>query len=132
MGKVAEWSGKPNISDFFPVLKWLDPQGIKQNMERDLGIAMKIISKFVKQRMEEKKLGEEMKAKDFLDALLEYQREGKDGADKLTEQNVFILILEMFFAGSETSNSSIEWAMAELLRHPESMRKVKEELDRTK
>ncbi|GKV37579.1 hypothetical protein SLEP1_g45597 [Rubroshorea leprosula] len=130
MGKVAEWSGKPNISDFFPVLKWLDPQGIKRNMERDLGIAMKIISKFVKQRMEEKKLGEEMKTKDFLDALLEYQREGKDGAGKLTEQNVFILILEMFFAGSETSNSSIEWAMAELLRHPESMREVKEELDR--
>ncbi|GLT25809.1 hypothetical protein SLA2020_009140 [Shorea laevis] len=122
MGKVAEWGGKPNISDFFPVLKWLDPQGIRRNMERDLGIAIKIISKFVKQRMEEKKLGEEMKTKDFLDALLEYQREGRDCADKLTEQNVFIL--EMFFAGSETSNSSIEWAMAELLRHPESMRKA--------
>ncbi|GLT59067.1 hypothetical protein SLA2020_319090 [Shorea laevis] len=130
MGKVMEWGGKPNISDFFPVLKWFDPQGIKRNMERDMGTAMKIISEFVKERMEEKQLGEETMTKDFLDVLLEYRGEGKDGVDKLTEQNVIICILEMFFAGSETSSSSIEWAMAELLRHPESMRKVKEELDR--
>lgn len=34
----------------------------------------------------------------------------------------------MFFAGSETTSTVIEWAMAELLRQPEAMRKVKEEL----
>ena len=36
----------------------------------------------------------------------------------------------MFFAGSETTSSTIEWAMAELLRKPESMTKAKEELGR--
>lgn len=36
----------------------------------------------------------------------------------------------MFFAGSETTSSTIEWAMAEMLRNPESMTKAKEELDR--
>lgn len=42
---------------------------------------------------------------------------------------MLIIVQEMFFAGSETTSGAIEWAMAELLRHPESMRKVKEELD---
>lgn len=37
---------------------------------------------------------------------------------------------EMFLAGSETTSSTIEWAMTELLRHPECMAKVKAELRR--
>lgn len=36
---------------------------------------------------------------------------------------------EMFFGGTETTSNSIQWAMAELLRHPESMKKLKTEID---
>ncbi|XP_039162778.1 iridoid oxidase-like [Eucalyptus grandis] len=36
---------------------------------------------------------------------------------------------EMFFAGSETTSSTIEWAMTELLRQPESMKKAKYKID---
>lgn len=36
----------------------------------------------------------------------------------------------MFFAGSETTSSTMEWAMAELLRKPDSMKKAKEEINR--
>ena len=35
---------------------------------------------------------------------------------------------DFFFAATETSSSAIEWAMAELLRCPEAMEKVREEL----
>lgn len=34
----------------------------------------------------------------------------------------------MFLAGSETTSTSIEWAMAELLRNPEKLAKVKDEI----
>ncbi|GKV52464.1 hypothetical protein SLEP1_g59041 [Rubroshorea leprosula] len=127
---VMEWGAMPNVVDFFPALKWLDPQGIKRNMEKEMGRALKIISKFVKQRIEEKELGKEKQTKDLLDVLLEHQSDGKDGDDELNEQKVIIFILEMFFAGSDTNSATIEWAMAELLRKPDSMRKAKEELDR--
>ena len=36
----------------------------------------------------------------------------------------------MFFAGTETTSSTLEWAMTELLRRPELMRKAQEEIDR--
>lgn len=39
------------------------------------------------------------------------------------------MVQEMFFAGSETTSTTMEWAMAELLRSPDKMKKLKEELD---
>ncbi len=35
----------------------------------------------------------------------------------------------MFFGGTETTSGTTEWVMAELFRHPESIRRVKEELN---
>ncbi|KAL3749301.1 hypothetical protein ACJRO7_010414 [Eucalyptus globulus] len=130
MNRFMEWAGKPNVADFMPWLKWLDPQGIKASMAKDMGRAMKIAEGFVKERLEERKLRGEMgTTNDFLDALLDYEGDGKEGPRKISSQNVNIIILEMFFAGSETTSSTIEWAMAELLRQPESMKKVKYEID---
>lgn len=42
----------------------------------------------------------------------------------------YCMVQEMFMAASETTSSTMEWVMTELLRHPESMTKVKAELDR--
>ena len=36
----------------------------------------------------------------------------------------------MLFAGSDTSSTTVEWAMASLLENPEVMEKVKRELTR--
>ncbi|KAK5804041.1 hypothetical protein PVK06_031690 [Gossypium arboreum] len=58
MNDVMVWAGKPNLADFLPVSKWLDPQGIKRNMVRDMGRALEIVSNFVKERVDELKLAE--------------------------------------------------------------------------
>ncbi|KAA8516656.1 hypothetical protein F0562_016838 [Nyssa sinensis] len=130
MNRVMQLAGKPNVADFLPFLKWLDPLGIKRNMVRDMGRTMKIATGFVKERVQAKKSGRENMKKDFLDVLLEYEGDGKEGPDKISEKNVNIIILEMLIAGSETNSITIEWAMTELLRNPDLMRKVKDELDR--
>jgi len=130
MSKVTELAGKPNVADFLPYLKWMDPMGIKRNADRHMGRAMKIAAKFVTERVYQKKHSRSEKAnKDFLDVMLEYEGDGKEGPDKISERNVTIIILEMFFAGSESTSSTLEWAMVELLRSPDSMRKVKEEIN---
>ncbi|CAK9141706.1 unnamed protein product, partial [Ilex paraguariensis] len=129
MNKFMEWAMKPNVADFFPFLKWLDPQRIKRNMARDMGRCMKIITGLVDERVQEKQLGRDDVKNDFLDVLLAYESDGKEGPHKLSESTVNIIILEMFFGGSETTTSTIEWVMTELLRNPRSMKKVKDELD---
>lgn len=127
--KMTEWSGTPNVADFFPFLKWLDPQRIRANMERDLGHALDIASCYIKERTENQKIDKGKDRKDFLDALLELKGETKDGSTNFSDKDVKIMILEIFLAATDTTTSTIEWAMAELLHKPELMNKVRGELD---
>ncbi|KAL8509335.1 hypothetical protein ACS0TY_016513 [Phlomoides rotata] len=129
--KLISYSGRPNLVDSFGFLKWLDPQGIRRNTGRHMQELLNLVSVFVKERIQEKKKqGIKMETSDFLDALLEYEGDGKRAPDKISQKNVTIIILDMFLGGTETSSNSIQWAMAELLRHPESMAKLKAEIDR--
>ncbi|KAL0333434.1 UNVERIFIED_CONTAM: Iridoid oxidase [Sesamum angustifolium] len=56
-----EWTGKPNIADFLPFLKWFDPQGIRRNSEKYLERLLEIASGIVKERIREKQSGNEKK-----------------------------------------------------------------------
>ncbi|KDP26153.1 hypothetical protein JCGZ_22834 [Jatropha curcas] len=129
MDKVMVWAGTPNLADFLPFLQWLDPQGLKRNMSRDMGRAKDIVAGFVKERIEDYKMGKKKANKDFLDVLLEFEGDGKEWEGKIPYDKMIIIILEMFFAGSETTSSTMEWVMAELFSNPEALRKVKDELD---
>lgn len=93
MNKILELAGTPNVADFLPFLKWMDPLKIKRTMVRDMTKTMRISSQFVKERIEEKKAGKQRVKKDFLDVLLEYEGDGKDGPDKFTVHNVNIVIM---------------------------------------
>ncbi|KAA8516653.1 hypothetical protein F0562_016841 [Nyssa sinensis] len=128
MMEVMEWCAHPNIADLFPCLKWLDPQGLRRKMDDNLGKVLTIISSFVKERLKETKNEDKERKKDFLDVLLEFEGSDKDEPAKLSDHDLNIFILEIFFAGSETTSSTIEWALTELLCNPNSMIKVKQEL----
>lgn len=94
MKRVMEWSGRPNVSDLFPWIRWIDPQGLKRRANRDMGIAFGIASGFVKERIQQRKSGGG-KEKDFLDVLLEF--EGcREESEKLTETEIIIFILVSF------------------------------------
>lgn len=131
MNNIMEWVGKMNVADVWPILKWLDPQGIKRGMNRDLGKAMEIVAGSMKERVEEKKRQprSDRGKKDFLSSVLDYEGDAKEGISNITDNNAVVLILEMFLAGSDTTSNTLEWALTELLRKPELMKKVQAEID---
>uniref|UniRef100_N1QT64 Cytochrome P450 76C2 n=1 Tax=Aegilops tauschii TaxID=37682 RepID=N1QT64_AEGTA len=95
---------QPNVSDIFPFLRPLDLQGWR----RWAGARYK--------------QGEHAHG-DFLDSLLELVSAGKIGRDKVT-----VILFDVFAAGTDTMAITVEWAMAELLRHPHAMAKVRAEM----
>ncbi|XP_048092139.1 steroid 17-alpha-hydroxylase/17,20 lyase [Alosa alosa] len=65
--------------------------------------------------------------RDLLDALLEGR--SSDGENGLSDDHVLMTAAEAFGAGVETTSTTILWAVAFLLHHPEVQERVQAELD---
>ncbi|KAB1221264.1 Cytochrome P450 76A2 [Morella rubra] len=127
--KVVELAGKPNVADFFPILSWLDPQGIRRKTQFHAERVFEIAGGFMRERLESKENGHnEDNRKDYLDMLLEFRGDGVEEPSRFSSKGINIAVLEMFGAGSDTTSSTMEWAMAELLHNPETLKKVQAEL----
>ncbi|KAJ8642844.1 hypothetical protein MRB53_004592 [Persea americana] len=110
-------AASPNLSDFYPILAGLDLHGLLRACEARLNDVIGLWEGAVKERRE----NNDHTKQDFLEVLL---------ANGFDDAQINAMFLETFGPGSETSSTTIEWAMAELLRSPEKMSKVRAELDR--
>ncbi|XVF49973.1 hypothetical protein PTKIN_Ptkin04bG0059200 [Pterospermum kingtungense] len=121
--EVMVLSGMFNIGDFIPALECLDLQGIVGKMKK----LHKKFDKFLSDVLEEHKMlvAKNHKNSDMLSTLISF--ESDEG--KLTDTEIKALLLNMFLAGTDTSSSTVEWAIAELIRHPKILAQVQQELD---
>ncbi|KAK9291322.1 hypothetical protein L1049_019267 [Liquidambar formosana] len=130
--EMVELLGKPNISDVFPVLARFDLQGIESKMKKLLLWFDRIFDSEIAQRTKVDQVGEENEdkskgSKDFLQFLLELNLQG-DEKSSLSIIQIKALFMDIVIGATDTSSTIIEWAMAEMLQHPETMKKVQEEL----
>ncbi|KAL7597366.1 hypothetical protein Lser_V15G29246 [Lactuca serriola] len=126
--------GQLNVSDVFPSLAWLDLQGVERNMKRQLNHLDQIFTSIIDDRIESnsKKLkhavGHEGK-KDVLQVLLELM--DQMDAISINRTQVKALLQDIMVAGTETSTTLIEWAMAEIMQNSDILKRVQEELEET-
>ncbi|CAL4936896.1 unnamed protein product [Urochloa decumbens] len=64
---------------------------------------------------------------DFVDVLLDVGKNDEYGI-RLETAEIKAIILDMFAAGTNTTNTAMEWAMAELITHPVAMRRLQDEI----
>jgi cytochrome P450 len=126
--------GTQNISDMYPSLAWCDLQGIASKMKRLAKQLDVIFDGIIDQRL---KINEQngtgkgdggKSDKDFLQFLLQLKDEG-DPKTPLTMNHIKALFLDMIIGGTDTTNNTLEFAMAEIMNKPEVMQRVKQELD---
>ncbi|XP_057954481.1 cytochrome P450 76T24-like [Malania oleifera] len=128
---VMEEAGVLNLADYFPALRWIDPQGARRRTtvyaRKLLGIFDEIINQRLAARgSSSSKENSPARNVDVLDALLDLSKEPSDY--ELSCDDMKHLFLDLFVAGTDTTSSTVEWAMAELLCHPEVMARAQAEL----
>lgn len=130
-----------NIGDFIPALRWLDPHGINKRLKVARGSLDRFIDKIIDEHMANPK-AEDASDRDMVDEMLVFLDEGGTGDAtrggekddllpsnfRLTRNNIKAIIMDVMFGGTETVASAIEWAMAELMKNPDEMSRVQEEL----
>ncbi|KAF3773617.1 hypothetical protein EJ110_NYTH52225 [Nymphaea thermarum] len=127
--EMLEIFSEPNLCDFFPALRWIDPQGLWRRNGNALTRLYVILDQLIDEHSRAYEAaaakGEAKKNEDFLDVLLKLTRDPNSG---FTRENIRPLLSDMFIAGSESSATTIEWAVTELLRHPDKMAAAQSEL----
>ncbi|KAL1538032.1 cytochrome P450 71D9-like [Salvia divinorum] len=63
------------------------------------------------------------KIEGFLDILLKFEKDGT-----LTNINIKAVLFDMLLGGTDTSASTVEWAMSEMIRNPTKLNKAQEEV----
>ncbi|CAN1311338.1 Cytochrome P450 71D11 (Fragment) [Linum perenne] len=124
------------VADLFPSVTWLQRMsGMKAKLERLHGVQDKLLESIIaehrgRRRTEDENRGIETEDEDLVDALLNLQRDNGDNqiGFSLTNDNIKAVIGDVFIAGSETSSTTIEWAISELIKNPTAMKKAQNEV----
>ncbi|KAJ8752960.1 hypothetical protein K2173_008695 [Erythroxylum novogranatense] len=116
--RMIELGASPNICDFYSVFSGLDPQGLKKKISDCIKEMFSTWEIFVKERRETERF--HAHKSDFLDVFL---------ANGFDDEQINWLLLELFTAGADTTSTTVEWAMAELIKNKQVMKRVRQELE---
>nr|QKV26467.1 flavonoid 3' hydroxylase 1 [Panax notoginseng] len=125
-------AGEFSIGDFIPALEWLDLQGVTLKMKKLHGRFDSFLSLILEEHKQRGRHGSSQQIHmDLLSMLLSLKKEDGEGAggQLLTDTEIKALLLNLFTAGTDTTSSTVEWAIAELVRNPKILGQVQKELD---
>ncbi|CAL5382835.1 unnamed protein product [Camellia sinensis] len=122
---LMEIAGKPNIADYLPLFKLIDPQGLQGQTKSYMQRLFDIFDGIINQRLQLRASVSSPTIDDFLEVLLNLRKENDT---QLSCNDIKHLFLDLFVAGTDTTSSTVEWAMAELLKRPKILAKAQAEL----
>ncbi|KAM1295921.1 hypothetical protein ACFX13_016084 [Malus domestica] len=132
--EVMFLSGAFNIGDYVPFLIPLDVQGLTKRMKRISKTVDQLFEKII-QDHEQVSRSEQVQGnhhKDFVDVLLSLIHQPLNPNDEevymFERTNAKAILLDMISGSFDTSATAIVWTLAELLRHPEVMKRLQKEL----
>ncbi|CAL4966151.1 unnamed protein product [Urochloa decumbens] len=130
-----ELLGTVTMGDFVPWLAWvdtligLDARAKRTSAQMD-ALLERVIADHRKRRRDRRR--EDDGHRDFVDVMLDVNEEAEKnaagGGAMFDDVAIKAIVLDMFAAATDTTYTTLVWAMAELINHPHEMRKVQDEI----
>ncbi|KAJ7960903.1 Cytochrome P450 [Quillaja saponaria] len=121
------------IADLYPSIKALQViTGLKPKLGKMHKEIDRILDNIIKEHKESKLVNESSSAEkdeNLLDVLLNVQAKN-DLELPLTDNNVKAVLLDIYAGGSETSSTTMEWVMSEIMKNPKVMLEAQLEVRR--
>ncbi|GLU13491.1 hypothetical protein SLE2022_301240 [Rubroshorea leprosula] len=125
ISEIVGNAGATNPGDFLPILNWIDGGEFEKRITR-LSKRTDIFLQGLIDEHRSKTEGPES-TNTMIDHLLSLQ---EAQPEYYTDQIIKGLVLVMLLAGTDTSAVTLEWAMSNLVNHPDILEKARVELDR--
>eukprot|EP01018_Ginkgo_biloba_P004344 Gb_25217 [translate_table: standard] len=114
-----------NIGDYLPFLRPFDLQGQEHRLKGIMAWVDKLYADILEEQTLSWKQTHKTGPINFVHTLLSLAASDKD----LTMTKIKAILVDMVAAATDTSSTTSEWTITELLRHPQYMKKVREEID---
>uniref|UniRef100_A0A803KYH3 Uncharacterized protein n=1 Tax=Chenopodium quinoa TaxID=63459 RepID=A0A803KYH3_CHEQI len=124
-----------SIGDLYPSIEFISVvSGMKRKLKDIVRRVDNIMDPIIEEHLCNKRLGQNEGDEDIVDILLQFHNDDlkrrTNDQFSLTTDNIKAIIIEVFGAGGETSSTTIDWAMSELLKNPRVMKKAQNEVRR--
>ncbi|KAE8719805.1 Cytochrome P450 78A3 [Hibiscus syriacus] len=122
-----ELLGLFNWSDHFPLLSWLDLQGVRKRCRNLVSQVNVFVGKIIEEHRLKRVIGglkDCCEVGDFVQVLLDLEKH-----EKLSDSDMIAVLWEMIFRGTDTVAILLEWILARMVLHPEIQAKAQTEID---
>ncbi|XP_047944051.1 cytochrome P450 71A6-like [Salvia hispanica] len=128
IAEFEELLGVVPLWEYIPWLSWMRRfDGVDGRIER----VAKALDQFLESVLQEHRDRERRECDgdelDFVDILLDFQRENGSGSS-VDDNAIKSIILDMYAGGTDTTSTTLEWAMTELIRNPTTMKTLQNEV----
>ncbi|KAL9361533.1 hypothetical protein Peur_044318 [Populus x canadensis] len=122
-------AGKLSLGDILGPFKIFDFSGNGKKLVGALQAYDRLVERIFKEHEEKANKGfEEGERKDFMDILLEIYND-PTAEIKLSKNDIKSFLLDLFFAGTDTSATAMQWAMGELINNPKAFKRLRDEIN---
>eukprot|EP00058_Branchiostoma_floridae_P002572 XP_002588060.1 hypothetical protein BRAFLDRAFT_59209 [Branchiostoma floridae] len=112
----------------FPTLQYIP--GANNGLKRYEKILMKVFKHVQEEIKEHKKDFNPDDVRDFIDAfLLEIKNRENEEDRAFIEEQLVTIVVDLFFAGFDTTSNTLQWALLYMILHPDIQEKVQQEID---
>ncbi|KAG9132958.1 hypothetical protein Leryth_021850 [Lithospermum erythrorhizon] len=127
--------GTISIGELIPWLSWINHiNGFNDKVDKVAKDVDEFLEGVVRERLDHEQLVDSRQKteegehkEDFVDILIKVHKDNSTGLH-LDIDSIKALLLDVVTAGTDTTATVLEWTMSELLKHPEIMKKLKNEI----
>nr|AXY97694.1 Cytochrome P450, family 712, subfamily A, polypeptide 1 [Populus tomentosa] len=122
-------AGKLSLGDVLGPFKIFDFSGNGKKLVGALQAYDRLVERILKEHEEKANKGfEEGERRDLMDILLEIYND-PTAEIKVSKNDIKSFLLDLFFAGTDTSATAMQWAMGELINNPKAFKRLRDEIN---